>query len=159
MVLKAVVTRYVEFLNGRGKWLVLLLWTGVVCMGAAYALKFLGVTSMSFSPPAGSASARAHQRLAATFPSVGNSINLAVVVDSLNAQQTVDCPQVCVCECVCGCARPVCGMSLQVWGGGGGGVGRWGHSLGLPTFPHLVRGAPFTPPPARQHLPRARTFL
>lgn len=53
--------------------------------GLKFGILFLGVTSISFNAPAGTPSALAASRMADTFPHVANSVNLAILVESLEA--------------------------------------------------------------------------
>jgi hypothetical protein len=80
--LAVLVHKYTVCLDRGGKWLVLLLWGVIFCIGAKFAPKFLTATSISFEAPSGTPSALAAGRMAAAFPAVANTINLAIVVDA-----------------------------------------------------------------------------
>lgn len=63
-----IVLRYTAFLSGWGKWSVIGAWTVVCILGAVFAPKFLQATTMAFTAPADTPSAKARVQLNHYFP-------------------------------------------------------------------------------------------
>ncbi len=88
------VLKYTTCLARGGKYIVLLFWAAVFVVGVVFAPRFLTATSISFDPPAGTPSALAAGRLSLSFPTIADSVNMAVVVEAVSPGYSVTSPAV-----------------------------------------------------------------